>query len=127
MQVLIQLSIILSFWLLGEWVSYLVANFFFLPGAIWGMIFIFLALWTGLLKESHIDLVGDWLLKHIAFFFIPISVSIITMETLGQGLFIKLFIIGIISTILTMMASMGVTFLLTKHKEGSTANGKSHE
>ena len=115
MMVLKQFGILLGFWLLGELTSSLIRPLIAIPGAIMGMVLLFIALTTGFLKEEHIKTVADWLLSNIAFFFVPASVGLIALTGLD---FAPLLIIGIISTWITMVVTALVTHCLTaKEKE----------
>jgi holin-like protein len=113
MKYLLQLSILLAFWLVGEWLSQLIMPIIVIPGAIMGMLLLFIALTTGLLKESQIKDVSDFLLSNIAFFFIPASVAVLGVIDVLRDAAIPLFIIAIGSTIITMFITMVVTQLLT--------------
>lgn len=53
-----------------------------LPGNVMGMLLLFALLCLGVVKPSHIQEAADLLLKHLAFFFIPISVGLMTWGAL---------------------------------------------
>jgi len=53
-----------------------------LPGNVAGMLLMFLLLATGVVKPVHIEVAGGFLLKHFAFFFIPISVGLMAFGPL---------------------------------------------
>jgi len=119
MKYLLQLSILLAFWLVGEWLSQLIASIIVIPGAIMGMLLLFIALATGLVKEAHIKDVSDFLLNNIAFFFIPASVAVLDVMDVLKDAAIPLFIIAIVSTAITMLVTMVVTQLLTTARRKS--------
>ncbi|PJN90429.1 CidA/LrgA family protein [Bacillus sp. mrc49] len=50
-----------------------------IPGNVIGMILLFILLQTKVLKVEWIELASGFLVKHLAFFFIPISISLMTM------------------------------------------------
>ncbi|MGE6376318.1 CidA/LrgA family protein [Peribacillus muralis] len=50
-----------------------------IPGNVIGMILLFFLLQTKVLKVQWIELASGFLVKHLAFFFIPISISLMTM------------------------------------------------
>ncbi|MFJ7753896.1 CidA/LrgA family protein [Peribacillus muralis] len=50
-----------------------------IPGNVIGMILLFFLLQTKVLKVEWIELASGFLVKHLAFFFIPISISLMTM------------------------------------------------
>lgn len=111
MKYLIQFSILLFFWLLGEGMSLVLSQLILIPGSIMGMILLFLALSCGLLKEEQIKDTSDFLLKNIAFFFVPASIGVMGYFTSDL---ISLMVIAIISTIFTMTVTMLITQFLTK-------------
>lgn len=116
MKLLTQAGILLGFFLMGDVLSRLMAPILVMPSAITGMLLFFLALTLGWVKEAWVKEVCDFLLGNIAFFFVPISVSIMAMEGLPL---LPLLFVGILSTISTMMVTMGVTHLLTKGRRVS--------
>ena len=77
MKLLIQFGIIFCVCWVGEGLSQLLP----LPGSVISMILLFLLLLTKLVKPAHIAEKSDFLLKNMAFFFIPAGVAI--MESLG--------------------------------------------
>lgn len=111
MNYLFQFSILLFFWLLGEGVSLILSQFILIPGSIMGMILLFIALNLGIIKEDQIKDTSDFLLKNIAFFFLPASIGVMAYFTSDL---ISLVSIAVISTIITMTVTMLITQLLTK-------------
>ncbi|MCK1991096.1 CidA/LrgA family protein [Peribacillus muralis] len=65
-----------------------------IPGNVIGMIVLFILLQTKVLKVEWIELASGFLVKHLAFFFIPITISLMTMGWLfiefGLGLALAL-------------------------------------
>jgi holin-like protein len=61
--------------------GYYLANLLQLPvpGNVIGMILLFGLLQTKVIKVEWIELTSGFLVKHLAFFFIPISISLMTM------------------------------------------------
>jgi holin-like protein len=49
------------------------------PGNVIGIVLLFLLLWLKVIKMEQIELAAGWLLKHLSFFFIPISVGLMTL------------------------------------------------
>lgn len=93
MKVLIEFSIILFFYLLGEVISYLLP--FSFAGSIIGMILLFIALLLQWVKLSKIETVSAFFLRYMPLFFIPAGVSVVNSYSL-----IKMEILPIISTLL---------------------------
>ena len=77
MKLLIQFGIIFGVCWVGEGLSQLLP----LPGSVISMILLFLLLLTKLVKPAHIAEKSDFLLKNMAFFFIPAGVAV--MESAG--------------------------------------------
>lgn len=75
MKYLIQFGVIMAFVLAGEAMAYMIP----LPiaGSIYGLILLFLALATGLVKLSWVEDVANWLHGIMALFFIGPAVAII--------------------------------------------------
>lgn len=77
------------------------------------MILLFLLLLSGLLKVEHIREKGDFLLKNMAFFFIPSGVALIEQMDVLKGKILPLLAICLITTILTFMVSAFTIRLVT--------------
>jgi len=74
---LVQLLILIVIYQVGNWA----ANFFHLqiPGNVIGIVILLVLFSFGVIKVEQIELAGGWLLKHLGFFFIPISVGLMTL------------------------------------------------
>ena len=68
-------SIILAFLLAGELISALIGHF--MPGSVIGMILLFLALTTKVIKADWIRSVSDFLTNNITILFVPSIIGII--------------------------------------------------
>jgi len=113
MKYLLQLGILIAFWIAGEFASQLLSFIIVIPGAIMGMILLFVALTTGIVKESLIKDTSDFLLNNIAFFFLPASVAVMAVANSLKDSAVPLLIIALVSTIVTMAVTMIATQLLT--------------
>src|SRR5690625_7742139 len=71
-----------------------------IPGNVLGMIILFMSLVTGVIKLEWIDGAASFLLKHLVFFFIPITVGMMTLGSLFQHHGLALFVIFIGSVLL---------------------------
>lgn len=93
------------------------------PVSIISMIILFALLCTKFIKEHQIAGIGDYLLKNMAFLFIPAGVGIMEYFELLKGQALVLLFICLITTILTFFASaftvQGVLHLMN--------GGKQHE
>lgn len=73
----LQMGILIFIYQTGNFV----VSFFHLPfpGNVLGIVILFFLLWLGIIKVNHIETAANWLLKHLGFFFIPISVGLMTL------------------------------------------------
>lgn len=97
--------IILGIYLLGE----LLESLFNLPipGNILGMIILFVLLCTNIVKVDNIINITDFLLDHLAFFFIPAGVGLMTSIGIIQATWIQLLVVCLSTTTITI-ASTGI-------------------
>lgn len=111
MKFLRQFLIILVICLFGE-----IINRFFkipIPGNVIGMVILLLALTTGVIKLKQIEDVSEFLLNHLAFFFVPAGVQILTsFDVIKGSLFSILFII--LTSTVVVMSITGITVQLLK-------------
>lgn len=77
---LFQLLILIGISELGSFIT----SFFNLviPGNVIGILLLFILLHLNIIKLEWIDLTASFLVKHLAFFFIPIAISLMTFGTL---------------------------------------------
>lgn len=111
MKYLRQLAIILVICFLGE-----VLNRLFnvpIPGNVIGMVLLLIALLTGIIKLESIENVTDFLLKHLAFFFVPAGIGVISSFDIIKSSLIPMLIVIILSTII-VIAVTGITVQLLK-------------
>ncbi|WP_211231343.1 CidA/LrgA family protein [Halonatronum saccharophilum] len=106
LKLLREFAIIVAIAFGGEFISY----YFNLaiPGNVLGMLILFSLLLSGLLKVEQIKNIGKFLLDHLAFFFIPPAVAIISTFDILKGQWIQLTLVVILSTIMVLI-STGLT------------------
>ncbi|AAK78590.1 holin-like protein [Clostridium acetobutylicum] len=112
MKYLKQLMIILSAYFLGVIIQ-LVFNLP-IPGTVLGLILLFLALYTKIIKVEMIEDICDVLISHMSFFFVPAGVGLMTSFGILKGKWLKLMTIVIISTILVWIVTAYVVNFLRK-------------
>lgn len=88
-------------WLISAGCNWLAQSYHLpIPGNVIGLIVLFLALMTGVVKLSWFDTGGGILTKHLAFFFIPITVGLMgfgsTFATAGIALAATLVLSGVV-------------------------------
>lgn len=107
-------------WLLNELGSIIVQWLHLpIPGNVLGMMLLFILLLTGLIKLNWVDQASSFLLKHLVFFFIPITVGIMTLGPMFLQNGLSLIVILIISAVLGMVVTGGSAQLLAKKREVS--------
>ncbi|MCY6960221.1 CidA/LrgA family protein [Clostridium brassicae] len=100
MKLLRQTLIILSIYFLGN----LLQNLLHLaiPGSVLGMVILLICLCTGVIKLEMIEEISNFLLDHLAFFFIPAGVGLISYFSILKDNWVSILIISLLSTILVM-------------------------
>lgn len=115
MKLLRELLVILSLFFIGEVIS----KVFHLPvpGNILGMIFLLCGLCFGIIKTVHVENITKFLLDHMAFFFIPAGVGLITSMSILKDTWYKILIVCVVSTIVVMAVTGKTIDFLIKMKE----------
>ncbi len=107
MKVLKQLALICAFCIIGDILSLLIKliiPIIFIPGALIGMILLFIALYTRLIKIDWIDDVGTFFVNNMGFFFVPAAVSIMQYFDIIKDSIVKLLLVVFISFFITFSA-----------------------
>ncbi|UQD52069.1 murein hydrolase regulator LrgA [Bacillus methanolicus] len=105
-----------------------IVEFFHLPipGNVIGMILLFILLTAGIIRIDWIEEVSSFLIKHLGFFFIPISVGLMTLGRVFLSKGPALLIILIASAFIGMACSGLVVQTLLKRKEGVQTEYRRH-
>ena len=109
-----QFMIIMIFSFLGEILHGLLP--FPVPASIYGLILLFLALLTGLIKEEQIKETADFLVEIMPILFIPAGVGLMTKWEALKSLLLPLILAITLGTIFTMVVSGIVTDWILKKK-----------
>lgn len=114
MKYLRQLLIILGTYFIGQ----VLQGVFKLPvpGSVIGLIFLFFALHTGILKVEMIEEVCDFLLNHMAFLFVPAGVGLMTSYGLIKGKLVPFLAVITISTVVIWMITAFIAQILRRGK-----------
>ncbi|MDY6012386.1 CidA/LrgA family protein [Clostridium sp.] len=93
-----------------------------IPGNIIGLLLLLVALCTKIIKVEQVDTVSTFFLDHLAFFFIPAGVNLMTSLGLLKSSIIQIIIVCIVTTAI-VIASTGlivqfIVNLLNKKKKG---------
>lgn len=115
MRIPLQLSLIFSICLLGE----MLHRFLNIPvpGNILGMLVLLLLLCCKIIKPEQIKETTNFFLQHLAFFFLPASVSILLVYKSVQSKAIILFALCILTTWITLAVTGLLTQILIKKQK----------
>nr|WP_306802622.1 CidA/LrgA family protein [Heyndrickxia coagulans] len=89
------------------------------PGNVFGMLVLFLLLFTGILKLQWIDTGATWILKHLSFFFIPISVGLMSLGSFFLHNGVVLTVILAVSAVAGIVGTGMSAQLLARGREAS--------
>ncbi|WP_026399840.1 CidA/LrgA family protein [Acholeplasma equifetale] len=101
MKIMLQLFILIFFTLLGEAIAMILP--FSISGSLIGLILLFLALWTKVLKVEHIKDLTCYLQKNMSFLFVPLCVGLIEYFDIVRTYFIEICVVLLVSTIVTLI------------------------
>lgn len=117
MKILCQVGIIFAVCWLSQIIEAVLPIDF--PATVIGMILLFLLLLAKVLKVEHIREKSDFLLSNMAFFFIPAGVSLISYFDVLKSSIVQIFIICVLTTIITFGATaLAVRFTLKWMERG---------
>lgn len=120
----IQMGILIGIYQIGN----LTVRIFHLPipGNVSGIIILFFLLWLHVIKIDHIEMAAGWLLKHLGFFFIPISVGLMTLgpALINKGL--SFLFVLIVSAVIGILSAGKATQAVIMKKEKEKVNYHDH-
>ncbi len=116
-KIAIQIAIIYIIYMAGNFISRLIADVIVIPGNIIGMVILLVLLTSNILKLSMIEETGNFMLKYMGFFFVPLTVGLTQSFKLIQNSIFQIIIILVVSCILVMFVSAKVTDILITLKE----------
>lgn len=111
-----QIGWLLGFWLVGEVIAY--AFHWSIPGSIIGMVLLTLALEFRVIKLSAVEDVSDFLIRNMAFFFVPPGVGLMVNFDLIADNWLAITLATIVSTVLVLVVTGFVAQVGRKTKEG---------
>lgn len=79
------------------------------PASIYGMLIMFIALSTGIIKPSQVDDVGDFLIEIMPIMFIPAAVGLLDSWGVLKPVLLPVTVITVVSTVVVMIVSGKVT------------------
>jgi putative effector of murein hydrolase LrgA (UPF0299 family) len=83
-----------------------------LPASVWGIVLLFIALLIKLFKPHTIEKTADFLLSNMGLFFLPPAIAIIEQFDLLHPVVFQFFIVAILATVLTFLATYTVVYLV---------------
>ncbi|CDQ38133.1 MULTISPECIES: CidA/LrgA family protein [Virgibacillus] len=114
-KIAVHICLLYLIFLLGNWIEHTLG--LFIPGSVIGMLILFLLLITNIIQVSWIAEGANFIVKNLAFFFIPVTVGVLNYYQLFSGKGFLLIIIVLISTIFVMAGSGIVSQWLVRRKE----------
>ncbi|QGU93832.1 CidA/LrgA family protein [Clostridium bovifaecis] len=112
MKLLRQASIILGIYFLGELLQKSLN--LPIPGSVIGMLILLGLLYTGVIKLDMIEEISNFLLDHLAIFFIPAGVGLISSFSLLRGNWFAIIAVSFISTIIVLVATGIIVQIILK-------------
>lgn len=99
MKILLQIAFIFTLCIICDAISAILP--FIMPGSVLSMIVLFLLLVFRVIKVDHIREKAEFMRQIMAFFFIPPAVSLMNYFSILGDILVPLFVISIISTVIT--------------------------
>lgn len=117
MKYILQFEIIIAISLIGELLNRLIP--LPIPASIYGMVILFAALCTGLIKLSAVKETGKFLIYIMPMMFIPATVGLLESWSIMQNFLIAIIVISLVSTVIVMALTGRITqFIINvKNKE----------
>ena len=108
---LLQLLILISFYIGSNYIVKLIN--LPIPGSVLGMILLFVGLRVGIVKLNYIEKAAEYLIKHLALFFVPYAVGLMTYGDLIKTSGWKLLLMIVGSTVIGLVVTSGITQYLS--------------
>lgn len=114
-KVFLGLFILLLFNSLGELVNNYITDT--LPGSVFGMLLLLIALQTKIIKEEYLEVVVGFIMKNMSIFFLPAAVGIIAVASVVREHIWAILSTGIVSTF-AVIGSVGAAqqWLMRRNK-----------
>lgn len=113
MKLLKEFGIIIGICFIGEFINYITPVA--VPGNVLGMVILLILLATKTIKLEMIETVANFLLKHLAFFFIPAGVGLLASVDVIRGQWFSIILITVVSTVLVIITT-GLTIQFLQNK-----------
>ncbi|WP_312472704.1 CidA/LrgA family protein [Neobacillus sp.] len=97
-----------------------------IPGTVIGIVLLFLLLSMGVIKIEQIEMAAEWLLKHLGFFFIPISVGLMTIGSALVNKGLSFLFVLIVSAFIGLISAGKATQSVIMKNEKEKVNYRDH-
>ena len=110
-----QFGIILGVTCAGEVLKYFIP--LSVPGSIYGLILMFVLLFTGILKVEHVKETGEFLIEIMPLMFIPAAVGLLETWDVIAPAWLEYVAVTVLSTWIVMIISGKVTQSVIRHRK----------
>lgn len=117
LKIIIQIAIIYIIYSAGNLISRAISPWLVIPGNIIGMVILLVLLTSRVLKLSMIEETGNFMLKYMGFFFVPLTVGLMESYKFIEKSLFQILIVLFVSCILVMFVSAKVTDILIAYRE----------
>ena len=114
MKYILQFEIIIAISLIGELLNRIIP--LPIPASIYGMVILFTALCTGVIKLSAVRETGKFLIYIMPMMFIPATVGLLESWSVMQEFLTAIIVISLVSTVLVMVFTGHITQYIIKLK-----------
>ena len=114
MKYILQFEIIIAISLVGELFNRIIP--LPIPASIYGMVILFTALCTGIIKLSAVKETGKFLIYIMPIMFIPATVGLLDSWSVMQEFLTAIIVISLVSTVLVMVFTGHITQFIIKLK-----------
>ena len=108
-----QCAIVFAFLALGELIVWLTGVK--LPSSIIGMLLLTLSLKLGIVRLRHVDLVGNFLVKNLGFFFGPPGVALMLYFDIIEAQLVPIVVASAVSTVIVLVITGWVHQIMRHH------------
>ena len=108
-----QCAIGFAFLALGELIVWLTGVK--LPSSIIGMLLLTLSLKLGIVRLRHVDLVGNFLVKNLGFFFVPPGVALMLYFDIIEAQLVPIVVASAVSTVIVLVITGWVHQIMRHH------------
>ncbi|WP_110927834.1 CidA/LrgA family protein [Bacillus massiliglaciei] len=97
-----------------------------IPGNVIGMLLLFILLQTKIVKLEWVEATSGFLVKHLAFFFVPIAIGLMTMGPMFKRYALSLAVVLIVSLIIGFVIAAYTVQRLSQKEEEAEHHDSAH-